>query len=350
MATGIFPTVLLCLALAGCGRAASVTPIVIPQAAPTQVDTAAPIEAAQALTPTATFTSVAMLPMTAASAPTGTITPPVADPVLLAAGDIAGCNNPGSIQTAALLKEITGTVVTLGDNAYQSGTPAEFANCYDPSWGVAKSRTRPAPGNHDYVTAGAAGYFGYFGAAAGDAQRGYYSYDLGTWHIIALNSNCYAVAGGCGVGSPQVQWLIADLKAHPAACVLAYWHHPRFSSGLHGVVPEIDTSAFWNALSAAGADIILNGHDHIYERFAPQGTNGAPDTLHGIREFVVGTGGLSHYGIARVKPNSQVRNTDTFGILKLTLHAASYDWQFVPVAGGTFTDSGTWQCHTKPAR
>jgi len=268
------------------------------------------------------------------------------DPVLLAAGDIASCSSGGDEATAALLAGVlaggvSGEVVTLGDNAYESGTAAEFANCYDPSWGQQKARTRPATGNHEYLTAGAAGYFGYFGAAAGDPAKGYYSYDLGTWHLVALNSNC-APVGGCGVGSAQEQWLRADLAAHPAACTLAYWHHPRFSSGQHGSDPAY--TALWQALYDAHADVVLNGHDHDYERFAPQDPAGAYDPLRGLREFVVGTGGKNHYTFTTVRPNSEVRNSDTFGVLQLTLHATGYDWRFLPEAGKTFTDAGTATC------
>lgn len=265
------------------------------------------------------------------------------DPVLVGAGDIASCTRPGAEATAKLLDGIPGTVFTVGDNAYQTGTAIEFAACYDPTWGRHKSRTRPAPGNHEYMTEGASGYFGYFGAAAGDPGKGYYSYDLGTWHIIVLNSNCSEV-GGCGAGSPQEQWLRADLAAHPAPCTLAYWHHPRFSSGRHG--SHATYQAFWHALYDYQADVVLSAHAHDYERFAPQDPGGVLDPVRGIREFVVGTGGGSHHPFPGAAiPNSEVRNDDTFGVLKLTLHPAGYEWQFAPEAGKTFTDSGTGSCH-----
>jgi hypothetical protein len=264
------------------------------------------------------------------------------DPVLAGAGDIAGCDADGDEATAALLAAITGTVFTLGDNVYPSGSADQFARCYDPSWGQVKARTRPSAGNHDYATANAAPYFAYFGAAAGEADKGYYSYGLGAWHIIVLNSNCWAV-GGCGANSPQLQWLQADLAAHPAACTLAYWHHPRFSSGPHG--NSTDVAAFWQVLYDAGADVVLNGHDHTYERFDPQTPDGAADPARGIREFVVGSGGYSHYATGAPVANSVLRNSDTYGVLKLTLHANGYDWQFMPVAGKTFTDSGSATCH-----
>jgi hypothetical protein len=185
-----------------------------------------------------------------------------ADPILVAVGDIASCSSDGDEATAALLDGLSGTIATLGDHAYRSGTPQEFADCYDPSWGRHKDRTRPAPGNHDYETSGAAGYFDYFGAAAGEPGKGYYSYDLGTWHIVVLNSNCSQV-GGCGEGTPQEQWLREDLAAHPATCTLAYWHHPLFSSGTeHGGNESMQP--VWQALYDAGADVVLAGHEHNY--------------------------------------------------------------------------------------
>jgi hypothetical protein len=231
-------------------------------------------------------------------------------------------------------------VLVLGDVQYEDGTLSRYQESYDLSWGRLKSITRPAVGNHEYRTAGASGYFSYFGAAAGDKTKGYYSYDLGAWHLIALNSNCTYV-GGCGVGSPQEQWLKADLAAHPNVCTLAYFHHPRFSSGQHGSDASYDV--FWNSLYAAGVEVVLNGHDHIYERFAPQNPRGGADP-NGIQQFIVGTGGKEHTSIASVQPNSAARNTDTFGFLKLTLHPTSYDWQFVPETGKTFTDSGSRNC------
>lgn len=263
--------------------------------------------------------------------------------VLVGAGDIASCVSDGDEATASLLDTIGGVVFTLGDNAYKSGTPIEFAACYDPSWGRHKSRTRPAPGNHDYLWPGASGYFDYFGDAAGDPGKGYYSYDLGPWHIIVLNSNCSKISG-CGPGSPQERWLRADLAAHPATCTLAYWHHPRFSSGRHG--SEAAFEPFWRALYEHHADVVMAGHDHVYERFAPQKPNGEPDPMRGIRQFVVGTGGDRHYKFdGPAIANSEVRNDDTHGVLKLTLYPASYKWQFIPVAGGKFTDAGTGRCH-----
>jgi hypothetical protein len=268
------------------------------------------------------------------------------NPVLVGAGDIASCSSSGDEATANLLDSISGTVFTLGDNAYENGSVPEFANCYGPSWGRHKARTMPAVGNHEYQTTGASGYFGYFGAAAGEPDKGYYSYDRGQWHIISLNSMCENV-GGCGATSPMVTWLKQDLAANPAACTLAYFHHPLFNSGAeHGNDPKMRPS--WDALYAAGAEVVLSGHEHTYERFAPQTPAGAADTAQGIREFVVGTGGASHYPFGTIQPNSQVRNSDAYGVLKLTLHSGSYEWQFVPEAGKTFTDSGSDQCHGMP--
>jgi len=266
-----------------------------------------------------------------------------ADPMLLAAGDIASCGSTGDEATAALLQtRPTAVVATLGDNAYDDGTASEFSNCYDPSWGRAKLRTHPAPGNHDYHTSGAAGYYGYFGAAAGDAARGYYSYDLGTWHLIALNSNCSVVS--CAAGSAQEQWLRTDLAAHTNVCTLAYWHHPRFSSGTkHGSSTTV--AALWKALYDGNADIVLEGHEHNYERFAPLNPSGAVDTARGLRSFVVGTGGRSHYGFGSPITGSEVRNGDTSGVLQLSLRPTSVAWQFIPEAGKAFTDSGTQVCH-----
>ncbi|MEX2221494.1 MAG: ABC transporter substrate-binding protein [Candidatus Rokuibacteriota bacterium] len=267
---------------------------------------------------------------------------PAGGVVLVGAGDITSCTSDGDEATASLLDAIDGIVFTLGDHAYEAGTPIEFAACYEPSWGRHKPRTRPSPGNHDYLTPNASGYFAYFGAAAGDPGRGYYSYDLGSWHIIALNSNCSHV-GGCGPESPQERWLRADLAAHPAACTLAYWHHPRFSSGAQG--NEADVTAFWQALYEHRAEIVLAGHDHVYERFAPQKPNGESDPAGGLRQFVVGTGGATQHRFdGPPAANSEARNDDTFGVLKLTLHPTGYEWRFIPVAGRSFTDSGRGRC------
>jgi len=263
--------------------------------------------------------------------------------VLVGAGDIADCKDlAGAEATAKLLDKIPGTVFAAGDLAYPDGSKENF-ECYDKTWGRAKSRTRPSPGNHEFHAAGATPYFEYFGAAAGDPKTGYYSYELGSWHIVVLNSECKEV-GGCEAGSPQEKWLRADLAAHPVACTLAYWHKPLFSSGgAHG--DALEFKDFWIALYQAGVDVVVNGHDHDYERFAPQDPDGRPDEPHGIREFVVGTGGKNHRPFREPDRNSEVRNADTFGVLKLTLRDHGYDWQFLPVAGNSFTDSGSAICH-----
>jgi calcineurin-like phosphoesterase family protein len=264
-------------------------------------------------------------------------------PSIVGAGDIASCQSSGDEATAKLLADMpSATVVTLGDAVYEDGTPAEFVDCYGPSWGRFKTRTKPTVGNHEYETLGASGYYDYFGSAAGDPDKGYYSYDLGEWHVVSLNSMCGNV-GGCGANSPMVTWLKADLASHPTSCTLAYFHHPLFSSGSgHGNDPRM--RPIWEALYAAGAEVVLNGHDHDYERFGPQTPAGEADPSQGIREFVVGTGGKSLYAFLPPKPNSQVRSVDAYGVIKLTLHPDSYEWKFVPVAGKTFTDSGTDQC------
>jgi acid phosphatase type 7 len=266
------------------------------------------------------------------------------DPVVLAAGDIAKCTNNGDAQTAAIINNISGTVLALGDNAYDSGTPTEYATCYDPTWGAFKSRTLPVPGNHDYLTTGASGYFGYFGALAGDPAKGYYSYNLGSWHILAINSNCVNV-GGCNTNSPQETWVRADLAANPKKCVLAYWHHPYYTSGVEGITPRaLQMAAIWTDLFNAGAEIVLSGHQHNYERFAPQDTNQSV-RVNGVVQFVVGTGGGNFTALSSpLQPNSLTSLANTYGVLKLTLHPTSYTWQFIPVSG-TYTDSGTANCH-----
>jgi Glycosyl hydrolase family 99/Calcineurin-like phosphoesterase len=261
---------------------------------------------------------------------------------LIAAGDVASCQSRGDEATARLIGRLRGTVAVLGDAVYEEGSAQQFASCYAPSWGRYKSRTRPAVGNHEYLTPDAAGYFRYFGAAAGARGKGYYSYNLGAWHVVVLNANCSQVS--CSAGSPQERWLRADLASHRTACTLAYWHQPRFSSGQHGDHDEY--TDFWRALYAARVEVVLNGHDHDYERFKPLNPAGAVDAARGIVEFVAGTGGKNHYGFSGAKPaRSVVRNDDTFGVLVLTLRAGGYSWRFVPEAGKTFTDAGSAPCH-----
>jgi acid phosphatase type 7 len=268
-----------------------------------------------------------------------------ADPVFVGAGDIASCSRTQDEATARLLDGIVGTVFTAGDNVYQNGTASEFTNCYGPTWGRHKSRTRPTVGNHEYGTAGASGYFGYFGSRAGDPRKGYYSFNLGAWHAVMLNSNCSAI-GGCGSTSAQANWLRSDLAAYPRACTIAVWHHPRFTSAR--TTPDGKMNAIWQILYQHGAEIVVSGDRHHYERFAPQTPAGTASAVYGIRQFVVGTGGAALVGFSTTMKNSQVRNSTTYGVLRLTLRASSYDFAFVPIAGQTFRDSGSAKCHGKP--
>ena len=295
------------------------------------------------------------------------------DPVIAAAGDIAcdplnskfgGGNgvlsDPGACRqkytSDLLVNSGLAAVLPLGDVQYYCGGYQAFLQSYDLSWGRVKAITHPVVGNHEYITspdssgqstgcdstnAAAAGYFSYFGAAAGVKGQGYYSYDIGTWHIIAINSNC-GDAGGCSSTSPQLQWLEADLNAHQNFCTLAYWHIPLFSSGGRAAA---NTKTIWQSLYNHNADLILTGHDHIYERFAPQTATGALDTARGLREFIVGTGGANHTSLTTIAANSELRDVNTFGVLKLALHPTSYDWQFAPEAGKSFSDAGTGVCH-----
>lgn len=264
--------------------------------------------------------------------------------VVVAAGDIADCGSdglqfPAATHTAALVAADDALVLTLGDNTYPVGAPREYDECFEPTWGRFAARLRPSPGNHDYMTAGAAGYFDYFGERAGPDRRGYYSFDLGGWHIVSLNSNVDAQPG-----SPQYQWLQADLAANAAApCTLAYWHHPVFSSGPHGNDPRM--AAAFALLHATGAELVLVGHDHIYERFAPLDAAGRIDRERGVRSFTAGTGGARLYSIKTVQPASEFRDASTHGVLRLTLLADSYAWAFVPVDGGPPRDSGAASCH-----
>lgn len=264
---------------------------------------------------------------------------PSGDPVLVGAGDIANSGS-GDSATAALIGELpSATVFTTGDNAYPDGTISNFATYYGPTWGLFTSRTRPAPGNHEYHTGGAAGYFDYFGAQAGPEGRGYYSYDLGDWHVVSLDSEISMAAG-----SAQETWLRADLAASSQPCTMAYWHKPLFTSGAeHG--PDTATRPLFQALYDHDAEVVVNGHNHQYERFAPMTPHGVRDSARGIREFVAGTGGASQTGFGTVQPNSDARASGTFGVLELTLHSNSFDWRFVPVAGKTYSDSGTGTCH-----
>jgi hypothetical protein len=323
-------------------------PTISPSPTPTSVPTPSPTPGTSP-TPTPQPTPI--------TTPTPTPPPSGSDPVIMAAGDIicdslvtttTGCQQMAASQVAVdqNSKQNLAAVLILGDLCH---TPSAncFTNYYAPSWGRLSAITHPITGNHEYLVPGAVYYFDYWNGVgnangpAGNRSQGYYSYDIGAWHIVALNSQC-GDAGGCNAGSAQYTWLQQDLASHPNACTLAYYHIPVFSSGgrANNNMKQIYTLLYNN-----NVDLVLDGHDHIYERFAPQNPNGQADTLRGIREFIVGTGGANHTSIATIQPNSEVRNVDTFGALKLTLHPTGYDWQFVPVAGKTFTDSGSNSCH-----
>jgi hypothetical protein len=298
----------------------------------------------------------------------------VAGQTLLATGDVANCGSDpknhfdaakakGVAATAALITAqlpANGRVAAIGDLAYEFGSPDQFQYCYDRYWGAFKSQTYPAAGNHEYYynctptssSCTAAPYFAYFGSRAGSPGAGYYSYDYAGWHIIVLNSNGSEPAGepcgwiSCKGKSPQGQWLKRDLAgsaATSAKCTLAYWHHPRFSSGAHGDNPEVQP--FWKKLAKAGSDVVLNGHSHDYERFAPMNAQGKRTSKSGVREFVVGTGGGELSGFHHPDANSEFRLADRFGVLKLTLYPDHYDWAFLTTPGGSVADSGTGVCH-----
>ena len=268
---------------------------------------------------------------------------PSVEAVLIGAGDISRCDLDSDEDTATIIDGYPGaTVFTTGDNVYPDGTAQQYSDCYDPTWGRHKSRTKPTPGNHDYHVVGAADYFTYFGSAAATAGEGWYSYDLGSWHFLALNSNCSEV-GGCGPTSPQGQWLASDLAANTgSSCTLAYMHHPRFSSGSHG--SSIALEPMWDILYQYGVDVVVAGHDHVYERFSLQAPDGSSDPTNGIRQFTVGTGGSELTALGSSAPNSEVGIDDAHGVLKLDLSNGSYAWEFVSVAGSTASDSGSDAC------
>ena len=262
--------------------------------------------------------------------------------VLLGAGDIGDCSLPGAAKTSDLLVGLPGLIFTAGDNAYEDGTTANYADCYAPTWGRVLDRTiLPAAGNHDWNTTDAAGYVGYFGAKAAPQGVTWYSTDLGSWHVIVLDSNC-AYIGGCDDASPEGLWLKKDLRASSAHCTLAIWHHPRFSSGLHG--DDLEVTPFWDQLQAAGAELVINGHDHDYERFAPQTSAGVVERPGGLREIVVGTGGGELRTFHVQAANSEFREAGVYGVIRLTLHPANYDWEFLPV-DSAIADSGSTPCH-----
>lgn len=262
--------------------------------------------------------------------------------MLVGAGDIADCGRSEDEATALLLDGIEGTVIALGDNVYPAGSDATYAQCYAPSWGRHLERTRPAIGNHDTQDDGGDAYFRYFGARAGAPGEGWYSYEAGAWHVIVLNSNCDLV-GGCGLGSPQHDWLTADLALSDATCTLAYWHHPRFSSGPHGDDPSV--APLWQALYDADADLILVAHDHIYERFAPQDPNGQADAARGIRQITAGTGGKDLYAFEHQPASSELAMNDRFGVLELALTDGAYAWRFIAAPDASVIDSGAAACH-----
>jgi hypothetical protein len=290
-------------------------------------------------------------PEPSGSAPAASVSPsPIADAVLLAAGDIAACSKEGDSATAAILARYPDArVQTLGDNAYDKGTPRQFG-CFDDTWGVAYDRMQPALGGHDYMTENAAGYFGYFAdrlapyaPTANEPTMGWYAYDLGAWRIIVLNSICDRI-GGCDAGSPQVTWLKTELAQHQARCSLAVIHNPRFSSGRKENEPRVQP--LWEELHAAGVEMVLSGDNHAYERLSRMTPTGTKDPA-GIRQFVVGTGGRSHYSFSEgaIHPNTEARDDQTYGLLMLTLQDGAFDWEFVPQAGKRFTDSGSEDCH-----
>jgi hypothetical protein len=291
------------------------TPTVTPTATPTQTPTATP-----------TFT------------PTVTYTPEPLPDIFVGAGDISICHQDGDNHTSELLASIPGSIFTIGDNSNDRGEPQQFTDCFGYSWGRYMDRLFPVPGNHDYAYDGGASYFDYFGSRAGEYGKGYYSYEVGDWHIIAINSVINE-----GEGSEQLQWLQADLASHPNRCTLAYWHYPRWSSGNVGNMDEM--APVIQVLYDHGADVVLSAHDHIYERFAPQNPAGQLDLESGIREFIVGTGGASHHQFGEIRPNSEVRDNTSFGVLKLTLYAEGYTWEFIPIRGDTFSDYGSDFCH-----
>ena len=287
---------------------------------------------------------------------------PGSDPVVAAAGDIAcdplspyfgGGLGQGvfcrQTRTSDLLLRMDLEAVLLpGDLQYEDGKLWKFRRSFDPSWGRLKHLLRPVPGNHEYRDPGAAGYFDYFngpgqqGGQAGERGAGYYSFEVGDWHLVGLNSECSQV-GGCEAGSPQERWLRADLASHPVACTLVFWHHPHFTSGRYSA--EGTMRAVWDALYDANVDLVVNGHEHFYERFAPQTPDGVPDATRGIRQITVGTGGKNRFGYVGAAPNSELRENRYHGVLKLGLHEGSYDWDFVTAPWGRVADSGTSGCH-----
>jgi hypothetical protein len=272
-----------------------------------------------------------------------------------AAGDIADCRwgraqyseaaRTAALIEAGLAQDSGAVVLSLGDHTYPVGLPAEFSGCYAPTWGRFKARTYPAPGNHEYYSGGA-GYFDYFGAQAGPDKRGYYSFELGAWHVVSLNSSLRDAEAAA-----QLLWLKDDLARHPHHCTLAYWHAPLYSSGGHP--PGTRMQAVWQALYEAGAELVLSGHDHDYERFAPQDADGHADAARGLRQFVAGTGGAYLTPLRWPRANSEVRDNSHHGVLKLVLKDDGYDWDFLALderaphdfPAPAMHDSGSARCH-----
>jgi len=303
----------------------------------------------------------ARLPLAAALAVTGALATAgaaaAADPTVAAAGDIAcspsdplfngglgGPVNCAQQRTSNLLGGAS-AVLAVGDNQYNSGGLNDYLASYDKSWDRFKGVTSPVPGNHEYGTSGAGGYFSYFGARAGTRGKGWYSFDVGAWHVLALNSECDRLAGACASGGAQEAFVRQELAAHRTACTLAFWHEPRFSSGSAPVTNAQAMAPIWNDLYNGNADLVIAAHKHFYERLAPLNTSGNVDLARGLQEIIVGTGGDDHAGTPAPIAGSQVRNNKTFGVLKVGLHSGSYTWNFVPEAGQTFTDSGSRSCH-----
>lgn len=295
-------------------------------------------------TSSATNTPPPVILFTATPTPTETPTPTqiLATPVLLVgAGDISICGHDGDDQTAVLIESIPATLFTAGDNSNEEGAPYQYRDCFGPTWGRFKNRMHPSAGNHDYGYEDGKGYYDYFGDRAGPKGKGYYSYDVGEWHIIVLNSNCGFVS--CDRGSKQEKWLRADLASHSNKCTLAYWHHPLFSSGPDGNNKRM--LDFWNALYEYGAEVVVNGDSHLYERYAPQTPDGKLDFENGIQEFIVGTGGVKLINFAKIQKNSYARDNSTFGVIQFTLWPDSYEWLFIPTEPGGYSDSGSAACH-----
>ncbi len=326
----IFAALAIVLLAAGCVPAAGEV-----------VATATPIPTRAAPTETPADTATPLPSATATPVPTPTLTSTPLPITLSGAGDIVECGYDGAAQTAALLQELPGEIFTAGDNSNDSGRAVEYRNCYAPTWGLFMNRLHPSPGNHDYGTKGGQPYYDFFGTRAGVPGKGWYSYDLGDWHIVALNTNCDQVS--CKANSEQVEWLRQDLQSHASQCTLAYYHHPRWSSGLAGSLGWI--APLFKTLYDNGVDVVVNGHDHDYERIAPLDPDGNPDPQHGVRSFVVGTGGAALRNFSEtILPSSEDRIDHVFGVIKFTLYPDHYDWAFLPAGGGPALDSGSDVC------